>query len=266
MNGSAPGTQPEGVRDEREASAWVRRMFSQIAPRYDLLNHLLSFNLDRLWRARTVARFERILFHSDARVLDLCCGTGDLTLALWGKARAGTDSKETQCAKVWGADFAHPMLVRAREKAARAAAARAEDSARVPQFAEADAMQLPFASGSFDLVTAAFGFRNLANYEAGLREICRVLKPGGEVGILEFSAPRNAVFTALYKLYFTQIVPRVGGTVSGSREAYSYLPASVSKFPSPAELTELMSANGFADVRHEPWMFGAVALHVGRKS
>lgn len=248
---TAPGTQPEGIRGEREASAYVRQMFSQIAPRYDVLNHLLSLNLDKLWRARTAARFAHILQRPNARALDLCCGTGDLTFALQreGVKRGGRD------AQLFGCDFAHPMLTRAREKACSG----------VPQFAEADALQLPFADNSFDLVTAAFGFRNLANYETGLREMHRVLKPGGEMGILEFSAPRNSVFSALYKFYFAKVLPRIGGAVSGSSAAYSYLPASVMKFPSPDELARQMTAAGFAHARFEAWTFGVVALHVGQK-
>ncbi|MBI1737763.1 MAG: class I SAM-dependent methyltransferase, partial [Acidobacteria bacterium] len=144
-------------------------MFSRIAPRYDLLNHVLSFNLDILWRKRAARRFQHILAHADARVLDLCCGTGDLTLALWKEARrSGREG-----AQVWGSDFAHPMLCLARKK---------HSGAGPQQYVEADALNLPFPDGSCDLVTAAFGFRNLANYEAGLREIFRVLRPGGEAG------------------------------------------------------------------------------------
>ncbi len=273
MSAGAPGTQPEGIRDEREASAYVRRMFSQIARRYDLLNHLLSFNLDKAWRARTARRFAHILQRPDARVLDLCCGTGDLTLALAREAekclahraqrsKASANQSEARAGELFvGCDFAHPMLTRASEKARQSPVA----SHQPPAFTEADALQLPFRAESFDLVTAAFGFRNLANYEAGLQEIRRVLKPGGEAGILEFAAPRNSLLASLYKLYFTQVLPCVGGAISGSSAAYSYLPASVSKFPSPQELAQQMSAAGFASVRFESWTFGAVALHAGKK-
>ncbi len=273
-----PGTQPDGIRDERAAALYVREMFSRIAPRYDLLNHLLSLNLDRAWRRRTARRFGRILARADARVLDLCCGTGDLTLALAAEAasekrksesnnkseggtqRAQRSAESHRGAVVWGSDFAHPMLVRAREKTARA-----KTSAMAAAFVEADALALPWPDASFDLVTAAFGFRNLANYQAGLREIRRVLKPGGEVGILEFAAPRSRVIAALYRLYFTQILPRVGGAVSGSRNAYNYLPASVMKFPPPAELQSQMRAIGFANPRTDLWTFGIVALHTAGK-
>ena len=264
---AVPGTQPEGARDEREAASMIRDMFSRIAPRYDLLNHLLSFSLDRVWRRRTARRFHHILTRPDARVLDLCCGTGDLTLALVDEARTSEKVKrstqmtqsrpeERRGAAVWGSDFAHPMLVRALEKSA---------ATRVRYF-EADAMRLPCPDASVDLVTAAFGFRNLANYETGLREIYRVLKPGGEVGILEFAAPRSRFIGAMYRLYFTQIVPRVGGSISGNRAAYAYLPVSVDKFPEREELHAKMQQVGFRDTHTELWTFGIVALHTARKA
>lgn len=244
------GTRPTGTRDEREAAARVQRMFAEITPRYDFLNHLLSFSLDRLWRRRTAKRFAHILQHPDARILDLCCGTGDLAFALARPAR--------QCgASIFGADFVEPMLIRAR---AKAQAAHADVT-----FSTADALQLPFSDGAFDLVTSAFGFRNLANYEAGLREIARVLKRGGELGILEFSEPGSGPLAGLFRFYFRQILPRVGGAISGSRDAYSYLPASVGRFPSPDELSALMQRCGFADVRYEAWNFGSVLLHRARR-
>jgi len=247
----APGTQPEGIRDQREASAYVRRMFTQIAPRYDLLNHLLSLNLDRRWRRRAAQGFAHVVGRPGARVLDLCCGTGDLTFALQRRAVPGVTFV--------GSDFAHPMLTRAREKAA------VPGSAQASHFAEADALQLPFAAETFDLVVAAFGFRNLANYQAGLQEMHRVLKPGGEAGILEFSAARNSLVTALYQFYFTKVLPRIGGALSGNPAAYSYLPASVLKFPSPQELMAQMAAAGFHEARYETLTLGAVALHQGKK-
>ncbi|HEY6946757.1 MAG TPA: class I SAM-dependent methyltransferase, partial [Candidatus Acidoferrum sp.] len=167
----AKGTRPEGAVTEADASQKVREMFTQIAPRYDLLNHLLSFELDRLWRARAAKRLKPILVRPDAVVLDLCCGTGDLALALRNSGKA----------RILGADFAHAMLVRARAKSADLSAADGAGAAASMPFFEADALCLPFADASFDLVTSAFGFRNLANYEAGLREIYRVLKPGGTI-------------------------------------------------------------------------------------
>ena len=245
------GTRPEGARDEREAAARVQQMFAQITPRYDLLNHLLSFNLDRVWRRRTAIRFAHILRNPEVRVLDLCCGTGDLAFAL---ARRRGESG----AMILGADFVEPMLTRAREKA--------HIFGQRVTFSAADALQLPFPNDTFDLVTSAFGFRNLANYESGMREIARVLKPGGEVGILEFSEPGAGPLAGLFRFYFRQILPRLGGLVSGSGEAYSYLPASVGKFPSPRELASLMESCGFTAVQFEAWNFGSVLLHRARRA
>ncbi len=238
-----------GADDEREAARQVREMFSRIAPRYDFLNHLLSFEMDRVWRRRVAERFRHILSRADARALDLCCGTGDLAFAL----------RAIGPARIYGCDFARPMLVRAREKAGGASAAAAT------AFAEADALLLPFPDGSFDLAASAFGFRNLANYERGLAELHRVLRPGGEVGIVEFTAPQGTLLGALYRFYFTRVLPRIGGAISDPA-AYSYLPASVEKFPSPEALAALMSRSGFREVRFERWTFGAVALHTARRA
>lgn len=255
-----PGTRPEGTRDEREAAAHVREMFGQIAPRYDFLNHLLSFSLDRVWRRRTARRFARILRRPDARVVDICCGTGDLAFALARerKRQLRTEDERASAAKpVIGCDFVEPMVERAKEKA-RTAGHKAV-------FAAGDALRLPFADASADLVTTAFGFRNLGNYEHGLREIARVLRPGGEVGILEFTEPGAGPRAALFRFYFRHVLPRVGGAISGNREAYRYLPGSVARFPSPAELSTLMKRCGFSDVRVATWNFGSVALHAARR-
>jgi demethylmenaquinone methyltransferase/2-methoxy-6-polyprenyl-1,4-benzoquinol methylase len=254
-----PGTRPEGTHTERDASARVRRMFSDIAPRYDFLNHALSLSLDRLWRRRTAAALDHILRRPDARVLDLCCGTGDLALAL---KRRATHSCSPGAA-VFGTDFAHPMLVRAVEKSSSLATSAAGPAV---SYAEADALALPFADASFDLVTAAFGFRNLANYDAGLREIFRVLRLQGEVAILEFSEPTFPVIAPLYRFYFTRILPRIGGAVSGRGFAYSYLPASVAKFPAPDDLAALMAGAGFVSVSYKRWTGGVVTLHRGVRS
>jgi len=239
------GAAPEGARSEREAAAWVRGMFGRVAHRYDLANHLLSLNIDRWWRARTVRRVAPVLGRPGARVLDICCGTGDLAMAL--QRRSG--------GPVLGSDFCHPMLLAARRKAAR-------QNAAVALF-ESDALQLPLRAGSLDLLTVAFGFRNLANYRAGLAEMRRVLRPGGVAAILEFSQPPNPVFAALYHFYARRILPAIGGALSGSRDAYAYLPESVRRFPSPSALADLMRAAGFADVRHECLTGGIVALHLG---
>jgi demethylmenaquinone methyltransferase/2-methoxy-6-polyprenyl-1,4-benzoquinol methylase len=222
-------------------------MFGRIAPRYDLLNHLLSFNLDKRWRARTVARVSEILDRPDAQVLDLCCGTGDVLLALERRANR----------PLLASDFCHPMLVEARRKIS-------SRRFRTPVF-EADALSLPLAGASLDLITVAFGFRNLANYQRGLEEILRVLKPGGVAAILEFSQPSNPAFRALYGFFSTRILPRIGGMISGSPEAYSYLPESIRKFPGAEQLAEEMRRAGFSRVEFERMTGGAVALHLARK-
>jgi demethylmenaquinone methyltransferase/2-methoxy-6-polyprenyl-1,4-benzoquinol methylase len=236
------GTTPDGTASPQEASRWVRSMFGRVAHRYDLANHLLSMNIDRIWRARTVAAVRADLLAQQARVLDLCCGTGDLTLAL-EKARG---------AGVMGSDFCHPMLLGAARK-----------STKSPLF-EADALQLPLREASLDVVTIAFGFRNFANYDAGLSELRRVLKPGGLLAILEFSQPPNRTFAALYNWYSRQVLPMIGGMLSGSREAYSYLPESVRKFPGAEEFAQMMTRAGFRDVHFERMTGGIVCIHTGR--
>jgi demethylmenaquinone methyltransferase/2-methoxy-6-polyprenyl-1,4-benzoquinol methylase len=241
------GTTPAGARDEQEAAQWVRGMFGRVARRYDLANHLLSFNIDRHWRAHTVKCVRSLLDRPDARVLDICCGTGDLVLALEAARRA----------PVLGSDFCHPMLVGAKRKIDRR-------QARAALF-EADALQLPMRDQSLDLLTVAFGFRNLANYRAGLEEIHRVLRPGGMAAILEFSRPPNPVFRTLYNFYSRRILPWIGGALSGSRDAYLYLPESVRKFPGAAELAGEMADVGFHDVRFEYLTFGITALHLGTR-
>ena len=245
------GTRPEGATTEADASSKVREMFTQIAPRYDLLNHLLSLQLDRLWRARAARLLQSILGRRNALVLDLCCGTGDLALAL---AHAGK-------ARIIGADFAHPMLVRARAKTATQAPSANQSFALPMPFFEADALHLPFAGASFDLVTTAFGFRNLANYEAGLREIQRVLKPCGTIAILEFTEPPDGLWGDFYRWYFCKVLPKIGGLISGQRSAYAYLPKSVARFFRPSELAALLSTVGYQSVDYRVWTLGTVALH-----
>jgi len=250
------GTRPEGAISEADASNKVREMFTQIAPRYDLLNHLLSLQLDRLWRARTARLLHSVLERPDALVLDLCCGTGDLAFAL---ARAGK-------ARIIGADFAHTMLVRAREKSTVLASPPNQSAASPMPIFEADALRLPFADAAFDLVTSAFGFRNLANYEAGLREIQRVLKPGGTIAILEFTEPPEGLMGDFYRWYFCNVLPRIGGLISGDRSAYTYLPKSVARFFRPPELAALMSAVGYQSVDFRAWTLGTVALHTALRA
>jgi demethylmenaquinone methyltransferase / 2-methoxy-6-polyprenyl-1,4-benzoquinol methylase len=244
-----PGTRPEGAQDEKEAAAHVREMFGRIAPRYDLLNHLLSLDIDKVWRRRVARKFRAVLSKADARVLDLCCGTGDMAFAFRREAPAG--------AEITGSDFVPEMLVRARAKTAAS-------SAKI-EFVEADALALPFNDSSFDLVSCAFGFRNLANYDRGLQEIMRVLKPEGAIAILEFAEPRGKMFGGLYRLYFRHVLPRLGGLISGNAQAYSYLPSSVTKFPDPDELQAKFERAGFSAVQYERWTGGIVTLHTGRK-
>ena len=253
--GPVKGTRPEGAATEADISRKVREMFSQIAPRYDLLNHLLSLQIDRIWRARVVRRVAPILRRRDAAVLDVCCGTGDLTLGL---ARGGN-------ATVIGADFAHPMLVRAQTKGAALKNGARDPGSREISFIEADALHLPFADASFDLVTTAFGFRNLANYDAGLREFHRVLKPAGTLAILEFTEPPAGVIGNLYRWYFRSVLPRIGGAISGDSAAYTYLPQSVARFFRPAELATAMAGIGYKTVEYSVWTLGTVALHTGIK-
>ena len=239
------GTTPDGAATEEEAGRWVRAMFGRVAPRYDLANHLLSFNIDRYWRARTVKRVRHVLLRPDTRALDLCCGTGDLLIALQARRNGA----------VLGSDFCHPMLT--------AANAKLSGRRQSSKLFEADALKLPLSAASLDLVTVAFGFRNLANYEQGLAEMRRVLRPGGLAAILEFSQPPNALFRAAYTAYSRHLLPIVGGALSGSRDAYRYLPESVRKFPSPEELARKMAAAGFTRVTFERMTGGIVTLHLG---
>jgi len=240
------GTTPSGAASEEDASRWVRDMFGRIAPRYDFLNHLLSFNIDRTWRARMVRRIAPVLEDPNARVVDLCCGTGDVMIAMGAKARA----------LVYGSDFCHPMMTAARWKAVRKRVA--------PLLFEADGLALPLPDRSFDLITIAFGFRNFASYRRGLEEMVRVLRPGGAVAILEFAPPAKTLFGRMHTFYSRKVLPKLGGLISGDREAYEYLPQSVGQFPDPAELSEEMQRAGFSEVRYELMTGGSVALHIGR--
>lgn len=244
------GAAPQGASDQSSAALVVREMFTSIAPRYDLLNHVLSFNIDRLWWRRTARAFPHILVRSDARALDLCCGTGEMTFAL--RRQAGKSSP-----RIVGADFSHAMLQRATAKSA-------DLNASAPGWIEADALNLPFACNHFDLVTSAFGFRNLADYDAGLREIFRVLRPGGECGILDFGEPKG-VLGSLYRIYFKQVLPRIGTLISGVRGPYAYLPASVERFPAPEEMIMRMKKAGFAEATWTPYSFEIAGLYRGKK-
>ncbi|MFN7923912.1 MAG: bifunctional demethylmenaquinone methyltransferase/2-methoxy-6-polyprenyl-1,4-benzoquinol methylase UbiE [Bryobacteraceae bacterium] len=241
------GTTPEGVQGEKQVASFIRGMFDDVAPRYDLLNTILSFNIDRYWRWRTVRLLAPILDDPRARTVDLCCGSGALTIALRRRA-AGL---------VLGSDFSHRMLEEARKRIS----AR---QLRAPVF-EADALRLPMADESVNLVTAAFGFRNFANYRKGLEELRRVLKPGGTLAILEFSTPPNALFRAAYQFYSTRLLPRIAALFSPRPDAYSYLPESVRRFPNADEFAREMRDAGFGEVRFVRMTFGIVALHLARR-
>lgn len=238
----------EQTRKEAAHSKAVREMFSGIAGRYDLLNHLLSANIDKRWRTRVSKILSPILEAESALVLDVACGTGDLSLELQRNAKA----------RVIGTDFCRPMLTVAKDKTAKTGLA-------VP-YVEGDAMNLGFASDTFDAVTIAFGLRNLSNFEGGLRELHRILKPGGKLVVLEFSSPVIPGFRQLFNFYFAYILPRIGGLVSGSRGAYEYLPDSVSKFPDQKRLAEMFRETGFGDVRYQNLTGGIAAIHTGVKN
>ncbi|HKY32160.1 MAG TPA: bifunctional demethylmenaquinone methyltransferase/2-methoxy-6-polyprenyl-1,4-benzoquinol methylase UbiE [Candidatus Polarisedimenticolia bacterium] len=219
-------------------AADVRRMFGSIAVRYDLLNRILSLGTDRAWRRRACDLLRPL---SGEAAADLCCGTGDLTLEL-----------ESRGASAVGVDFSREML----------GLAAAKGAARL---AEADCLRLPFPDRTFDLVTVAFGVRNLADLETGLREILRVLKPGGRAGILEFASPRGAVFRTAYGVYLRWVVPAVGAAVSGRRSAYDYLGSSIQAFPDQARMAALLAEAGFRPVRHHDFARGIAALYVAHR-
>ncbi|HKX29498.1 MAG TPA: bifunctional demethylmenaquinone methyltransferase/2-methoxy-6-polyprenyl-1,4-benzoquinol methylase UbiE [Blastocatellia bacterium] len=224
----------------------VRAMFAEIAPSYDRLNHLLSVNIDKRWRRFTVKQLEDLLTRPEALILDLCCGTADLTLELEPYSR------------VIGCDFCHPMLVIGREKIAARRTSRAA-------LVEGDALRLPFADASFDAVTMAFGLRNLENIQGGLVEILRVLKPGGRVAVLEFSSPVIPIFRQAFQFYFHKILPHIGAFISGSRNAYTYLPRSVRDFPDQKRLARIMQESGYTNVRYHNLSGGITALHLGER-
>jgi demethylmenaquinone methyltransferase/2-methoxy-6-polyprenyl-1,4-benzoquinol methylase len=226
----------------------VREMFGGIAKRYDFLNHFLSGNTDKRWRRLVRQKLERELSNENALILDVACGTGDLSLELQKNARA----------KVIGTDFCRPMLTIARDK-------NAKENQSIP-YIEGDGLNLSFADETFEAVTIAFGLRNFSNWLDGLKELRRVLKNGGKLAILEFSTPVVPGFKQIFNLYFTQVLPRIGGAVSGSRGAYEYLPDSVSKFPDQKNLSKMMQEVGFSDVNYQNLTGGIAAIHVGIRS
>jgi len=248
----SPGARPAGTESEAAAAQAVQQMFDSIAPRYDLLNHLLSANLDRLWWWRAARSFRPILARADAAVLDLCCGTGDMTMALLKRRPA-------QARPVLAVDFSPAML----QLAARKFAAHTFAAKHVTVI-ETDALHLPLTDGSLDLVTSAFGFRNLVDYEAGLAEIFRVLQPGGELGILEFNQPQGLLGKA-YLFYFQHVLPKIGRLISRNSSAYTYLPASVERFPQPPRMLQMLQAAGFQDALWTSYSFGVAGLYRARK-
>jgi demethylmenaquinone methyltransferase/2-methoxy-6-polyprenyl-1,4-benzoquinol methylase len=238
----------ERTARELEHARAVREMFAGIARRYDFLNHFLSVNTDKRWRRLVRKKLENILNKQDALVLDVACGTGDLSVELQKNARA----------KIIGTDFCRPMLSIAFDK-------NEKNKAEIP-YVEADGMNLSFADASFDAVTIAFGLRNFSNWQDGLKELHRVTKKGGKLVILEFSTPVVPGFKQIFNLYFTQILPRIGGAVSGSRNAYEYLPDSVSRFPDQKGLAEMMTKTGFSGVEYTNLTGGIAAVHSGIKN
>ena len=238
---------------ENDHASRVREMFATIAGRYDLLNHLLSGQMDKRWRRLVAKRLRDRLKSSEAVVLDVACGTGDLSLELF----------DTIGVRVVATDFCRPMLEIAARKVLKASKAAGGEEA-IPLI-EGDALRLPFLDRSFDGVTIAFGLRNLSNVDRGLAELLRVLKPGASLAILEFSKPVIPGFSVLFKAYFTRLLPFVGGIISGSRSAYQYLPDSVSRFPDQKELLARMQQVGFEQVQYQNLTGGIAALHLGMR-
>ncbi|MCI0464397.1 MAG: bifunctional demethylmenaquinone methyltransferase/2-methoxy-6-polyprenyl-1,4-benzoquinol methylase UbiE [Gemmataceae bacterium] len=233
--------------DKRQAR--IRRMFGHIAPTYDLLNHLLSLNVDHYWRWRTT---QLVPPSGDGPILDLCTGTGDLALA-YDRAAGGR-------VPIVAADFCHEMLTRATAKTRQR---RASDRIR---YLEADAQRLPFPDDTFQISTVAFGLRNVSDTDRGIAEMVRVTRPGGKVAILEFAQPRGWLLGRFYRFYFRWVLPLIGQTISRSKDnAYRYLPASVMEFPDGAALAERLSRQGLTDVRWHPLTCGIAALYVGTK-
>ena len=234
----------ENRRAPQEHGSRVREMFGKIAGRYDLLNHLLSGNVDKRWR-QVVAKRVREWTSGESLILDVACGTGDLSLTLF----------ESTGARVIGTDFCRPML--------SLAAGKLPDQITL---VEGDALSLPFKDSTFDVVTIAFGLRNLSNISSGLKELRRILKAEGRLAVLEFSRPSNPVLRKLFGIYFRNLLPLLGGVISGSRSAYTYLPSSVAQFPDQQQLVALIEQAGFDQVSYENLTGGIAALHLGRRA
>ena len=237
----------ERTADELKHAKDVREMFSRISPKYDFLNHFLSGNTDKRWRKLVMKKLESVLDDENALVLDVACGTGDLAVELQKNAKA----------KIIGTDFCRPMLAIAKEK-------NAPENLFIP-YLEADGMNLSFADETFDALTIAFGLRNFSNWQDGLKELHRILKVGGKLVILEFSAPVVPGFRQAFQFYFTKILPKIGGVFSGSRGAYEYLSESVARFPDQKGLMRMMLESGFNNVEYKNLTGGIAAIHLGVK-
>ena len=249
----ASGARPLGIADEAAAAQAVRQMFDSIAPRYDLLNHILSANVDRLWWRRAARSFRTILANPDASVLDICCGTGDMTSALLQHRLPGARP-------ILAADFSRGMLARGTAKFAQRSPSQSSAVAL-----EGDALHLPLRSASLDLIVTAFGFRNLANYKSGLIEFHRALRPGGRLGILDFSEPGGFIGKA-YAVYFRRVLPAIGRLVCGKDGPYNYLPSSVGSFPPPPEMLSLMTSVGYSEASWQPYTFGIAGLYTATRA
>ena len=227
----------------------IRRLFDNIAPEYDRLNHILSLDIDRIWRKKAVR--EIIVPGQTARILDVASGTGDFAIAIAKAAAPGSS--------VTGIDLSEEMLRIGREKV------KAAGLSTMTDMIQGDCEELPFDDGTFDRVSVAFGVRNFEHLERGLSEMLRVLKPGGKAVILELSVPSSPILLSLYKLYFLHILPSIGGIVSGEKGAYKYLPASVLKFPKPKDFMDIMRRCGFSDVRSRAFTFGICRMYTGTR-
>jgi demethylmenaquinone methyltransferase/2-methoxy-6-polyprenyl-1,4-benzoquinol methylase len=241
------GARPEAATTEATAAQSVQSIFNTIAPTYDLLNHLMSMGLDRRWWNKTARAFSPVILNPTSRILDICCGTGDQTGAM--QSRRPFDAEP-----ITGLDFSARMLERARAKFGRSNI----------RWIEGDAMHLPFPDNTFDLVTSAFGFRNLTNYADGLREIARVLKPGGQIGILEANQP-DGISGAFYRFYLHHGMPFIGGMISGQRAAYRYLPDSIARFPRPPQMFTLMREAGFTQETWDGYLLQSAGLYRATK-
>jgi demethylmenaquinone methyltransferase/2-methoxy-6-polyprenyl-1,4-benzoquinol methylase len=235
----------------------IQKMFGEIAPRYDLMNHVLSLGIDHYWRWRTV---RALPLKSELPILDVCTGTGDLAIAYWKRGQGKLP--------VIGCDFTPEMLDIAREKTVKLlkSSSKTEPLADLT-FQQADTMELPFESNRFQIVSVAFGLRNVSDTNKGLDEMIRVCHPGGHVAILEFSQPRIPILGSLYGWYFRNILPRLGQFFARNKSsAYDYLPQSVAEFPQGKEMAQIMTARGLSNVKYHTLTFGVATLYLGQKS